>query len=1235
MSHGSKGLERHASRTQRKLSLPGRRIVTIAISLVLGLPAAPAFAQTAPPPNDNFADAQEIFGETGSVTGTNVNATSEPGEPFHRPRGWGGGGHSIWYRWTAPDDKTAIFDTAGSVFDTVLAAYTGHDVASLTKVVNDDDSGPGSTSSISLRARAGTVYHIAVDTSGSTTGGVVLNWEMLVPPANDDFANADPVIGDEGTLSGSNVAATSEPGEPEVGGGHSIWYRWTAPQEKAAVFDTAGSDFGTVLSVYTGNDVGSLTRVARAYPSAIPGRVVSVNFRAKAQTVYHIAVDGFGGEATGAVVLNWKTFPPPANDDFADAEPISGDEGSVSGYNFGATSEPGEPAHAFPPSRDRSIWYRWQSLSSLHATFDTEGSDFDTVLAVYIGSSVDRLTEVASDDNSGLNRTSRVSFTAVPGVTYHIAIDGSPPGNTILNWGRERVVTSPDDTDDGVCGGISSHCTLREAINASNRRPGRDTITFAIPGPGPHTITPASPLPQITDPTTIDGTTQRESAVLDVDPPVDIQITGTIAGSDVNGLWIKAGNTTVQGLVINGFGGAAVRLEDGGDNVIAENFLGTDAAGTVAVPNGYGVRIVNSANNQIGGYGLGGGGLMCGYGGRLSPVRCELNVGWNFNVISGSRLSGVSIEGRGTGNRIRGNLIGTGISLTTAIANGTGIEISSSDNVVEGNHVSGNRGDGVAVRGGGASGNRISANLIGLSSQPSNGGNGISIEGAANNRIGGIPEFFRRFGNLISANGGAGLSIAGSGATANLVQGNYIGVVPPIIEVCIGIDDDEECLRVSDPADVGNSGDGVSIGERASGNLVGGTQSGAANVIGRNHGDGVRVDSGGGNGIVGNRIFSNGGLGIDLGGDGVSQNDPDDGDDGPNLLQNFPVVTAAAGTTVKGKLVSRPNTDYRIELFAGDTCDPSGHGEGEVDESFPPRPWEVTTVITDRHGKARFSVDTDIPAGYFVTATATDPSQNTSEFSACLQEGTAPADLAVTTEDSPDPVLAGQRLTYRVGVTNDGPADATGVQMTDTLPAGVRYESATPSQGTCDEAEGVVSCELGDLVNGASASIDIVVRPPTDGTLFNRVRVIGDQVDPNSGNDTDTETTTVDPAADVGVTMTASPDPTVHIGKELTYTLTVSNAGPNAANGVTLEDQLPKSAGFGSVSASQGTCMLTRTTVTCDLGSLTSGASTTVTIVIKPTAKGEITNAASVASASPADPDTTNNRAEKTTNVVP
>jgi hypothetical protein len=219
-------------------------------------------------------------------------------------------------------------------------------------------------------------------------------------------------------------------------------------------------------------------------------------------------------------------------------------------------------------------------------------------------------------------------------------------------------------------------------------------------------------------------------------------------------------------------------------------------------------------------------------------------------------------------------------------------------------------------------------------------------------------------GLIVAAFTGQGIVLQSNG---NTVQNNIIG---------------------SDSVSVtgGNGDDGILIA--GSNNAI------LNNLIDFNAGNGVNVASGTGNSILGNSIQSNSKLGIDLGNDGVTPNDPGDADTGPNGLQNFPVLTfanvAPNGIAVQGKLSSTPNSKFTIELFVDSTSDPSGFGEGDT---FAQR----LTVMTDAGGNAAFSAFlTPIP-GSLVTATATNAKNNTSEFSAglnILKGATIPAPSA-------------------------------------------------------------------------------------------------------------------------------------------------------------------------------------------------------------------------------------------------
>ena len=245
------------------------------------------------------------------------------------------------------------------------------------------------------------------------------------------------------------------------------------------------------------------------------------------------------------------------------------------------------------------------------------------------------------------------------------------------------------------------------------------------------------------------------------------------------------------------------------------------------------------------------------------------------------------------------------------------------------------------------------------------------------------------------------------------------------------------------------------------------------------------------------------------------------------------------------------------------------------------------------------------------------------------------ADLSITKSDSPDPLYAGQTLTYTLTVGNNGPADAPAVKVTDSLPAGVAFQSATTSQGSCSEAGGIVSCDLGALANSAGATVQIAVTALAAGTATNTATVVGiESVDRNAANDSATADTTVNAAADLAITKTDSPDPQF-VGQPITYTLSVTNNGPSNATSVTAQDPLPAAVSYVSATPSQGSCFQSVPgTVTCNLGGIASGASATVQVVVTAQIAGTVTNTAGVQGAE-TDLNSANNSASATTTIRP
>lgn len=255
----------------------------------------------------------------------NFGATKEAGEPNHAGNA---GGRSLWYSWTAPFTGSVNIATGSNVtlrfsdFNTLLAVYTGTALNALTLVAENDNVPPNFLpnansllSSVTFQAIAGTTYQIAVDGSNTTgtaeTGKVDLT---VIQPGNDAFGARLALTGGNVTVTDANASASRQnPSEPLIlgnAGGHSLWWSWTAPANGTVNINTAGSNFNTLLGVYTGTALNALTLVA-SNDDVTPGTVLTsaVSFTATAGTTYQIAVDGFN-DATGNITLNVVQQPP-------------------------------------------------------------------------------------------------------------------------------------------------------------------------------------------------------------------------------------------------------------------------------------------------------------------------------------------------------------------------------------------------------------------------------------------------------------------------------------------------------------------------------------------------------------------------------------------------------------------------------------------------------------------------------------------------------------------------------------------------------------------------------------------------------------------------------------------------------------------------------------------------------------------------------------------------------------
>ena len=577
----------------------------------------------------------------------------------------------------------------------------------------------------------------------------------------------------------------------------------------------------------------------------------------------------------------------------------------------------------------------------------------------------------------------------------------------------------------------------------------------------------------------------------------------TVGGPTPGARNIISGNTTV---------GITIR---GDDNLVSGNYIGTDATGTVALPNlvnGIDLMERTADNNTIGG---------------ANTAPGVLDVG---NLISGNTGDGIQLIG--TSNFIQGNFIGTDPTGNSAIPNSIGISVeddpddsitagafntiggtnASAGSLTVGNLISGNANAGVRFNNL-TSSNQLRGNFIGTTPDGNgilaNGGPGIQIDSGSDlNTIGGANSTVGLLdvGNLISGSTTDGIVVSGTG---NAIQGNFLGT------------------NASGTADLGNAGAGVRL--LGNDNVLGGSTGDLGNRI-VNNDVGVVVDAATGNSILSSTLIGNDNAEISL-------------LNGGNNDQAAPTLAGALLADpdtyrMTGTLIGAAVEDYRLQFFATTGTPSRPSTELYLGEA---------TVTTDGGGLADFSSFFDSSAarpaeGTAITAIATRVSTGDSSTISASVPLIYGADIAVSQVGSFDPVAVGQDLTYTITVVNNGPADATGVVVTDTLPTGVEFQSATFSQGSGALGSGTYNFNVGTLAEGASATLTLVVRPTAvgSGTISNIVDVSSDAtpIDAIVDDDQSTLETTVSQAATT-VTLTSSANPS-SFGQVVTFTATVS-----------------------------------------------------------------------------------------------
>jgi len=350
----------------------------------------------------------------------------------------------------APQPPTNVAATDGSYTDKVRVTWnasanaagyevwrnTSNNSATATKISTTDVVG---TSFDDTTATAGTTYWYWVKakntggTSGFSAADSGYRATTASGPANNNFASRTAISGTSVTVTGTNVGATKEAGEPNHAGnngGKSVWWTWTAPSNGSVQIDTIGSNFDTILGVYTGSSVSSLTLVASNDDSG--GNMTSkVTFNAVAGTSYQIVVDGYGG-ASGNITLHVCLT---AGDQYElDNTPAQASLISIDGS---------VQTHSIAPANDVD-WVRFTLSQASPVVIETRGVPGGDTRMWLFGPNTST-TQIAYDDDGGIGYYSRIVSAGLSAGTYFVKVDEYGNNNMISQYTISVTALQPAD----------------------------------------------------------------------------------------------------------------------------------------------------------------------------------------------------------------------------------------------------------------------------------------------------------------------------------------------------------------------------------------------------------------------------------------------------------------------------------------------------------------------------------------------------------------------------------------------------------------------------------------------------------------------------------------------------------------------------------------------------------------------------------------------------------------------
>ena len=684
------------------------------------------------------------------------------------------------------------------------------------------------------------------------------------------------------------------------------------------------------------------------------------------------------------------------------------------------------------------------------------------------------------------------------------------------------VVTNIDDGGQG---------SLRQAILDANANPGADSITFAIPGSGAQTISPATPLPAITEQVSLDATTQPGASSCDSWPPtLLVRLEGSGAGASTSGLTVSDGSgTVIAGFIFRRFDGDGISLS-------------APASGTTITCNAIGTT--PDASAMVGNVGA-------GIAVRSTDPAAPTPTTISGNIIMNNGGPGVLVDPDARGVSIRGNRINAN--------GGVGIDLVAAGGA--------SNGDGVTPNGGGTAGGNDLQPTPGMTSASSN-GSSATVTGSLDVPAASAGEFVVDFYSVSRCDaGGAGEGARPMGSLALPASGQP-GTVP---FVATGL------MNVS----VGNFVTATATSGFGSGNT---SEFSACMEVAQDTGT----------------------ASADLSVTGTATPDPASATG--TVMVDFTVSNAgpdpAEDTTFDSEFQAGLNLDsmsasnggaciatvFTVTCSLG-TIDPGAGNEVHVQIGFVAQELGADMQF-DHHAS--------------VAAVTSDPDGSNNAFTVTHTVLARGSDLSIH-KHGPLEVTSGEPFSYTIDVANGGPGPASGVTVTDVLPAGVSFIDAAPTSA-CSDAAGTVTCELGSLADGATASIELHVVadvPPGDPVVVvNTATVASDRLDLDPANDvSETVSTTVVPSAAAGTadvelsSILNVPNP-VTGGYDLGSTATVTNLGPGDANDVTLTDALAPGESF-VADGSDPSCTAAAGVVTCAVGDMADGDVAIVLIITK------------------------------------